>query len=426
MAGFLPVLLAAAVGFRPRAWRDNDVGPLLVVFWAAAIGLAVETGFFLAGLSIVPWGVERYMAYTLGPLLVLVVVAFTRRDLVTMGTLGLAALLSATLLLAPALGNATEERAIGATMRRIHDVAGGMSTPLALWLVALVMCSAILLILRRARDWPVERTAIAASAVVFVALVVQSASAWKISIDVQRTWRSQFPADLAWVDHNSDRPVGVLEGSRNALGFEQYEFFNTKIARFYASSIPVPGRAIKGRVCPWKVANFGYVEFTPGCGSTPSRFFVNDPYVHVTFHNESAVVTDPHAGRLMTVSGRPRARSVVYMPCARKTIRFTRPYGDVVPDDKPEQCQISLIAYVWIDDPGRLLLRIRGGDAEHSMVVGRRRYKIEAEKTGVLELPVQANGVMVQANFDWAERAPNQPEVIGVELKQGARTTSLL
>lgn len=411
-AGFLPVLLAAALATQPRAWRDDAVGPLLIVFWLSALALAVSSGFFLAGLGIVPWGIERYVGYAAPLALLLLVVAFDRRDIVSGRTLGVAGGAALLLLLAPKLHDVSEERAVGATIRRVHDVIGGASSGVSLLIIALLTSATAALLLTRVRS----RAAIGVATLLLVVLLVQSATAWNQTIDLRRTYRSAFASDLAWVDHNSRQPVAVLEAVRNALGFEQYDFFNEKIARYYASQLPPPGRALAGKACKWSVVQGGYAKFDSACGSVPHRFFINDPNAHLTFHGETDVVTDPHAGKLVTVNGRPRLRSLVYMPCDRKAVSFLPPWGDELAADAPHRCNAGLTVYVWDDKPGTLTIEIKGGDERHLAAIGQQQFEVPAGKATTLRAPIAQGGAVVQAAFDWEGRGGGEPEVVGVEL----------
>ena len=411
MSGFLPVLLAAALALQPRAWRDESVGPLLVVFWVSALVLALEGGFFLAGLNLVPWGIERYIAYAVPLAILLAVVAFTRPDLVRARTLAIAAAASLTLLLAPRVQDVSEERAVGATIRRVHDIASGASAGISLFVVALLVCGLAALALRRSAN-----AGVAVAAGLFVVLAAQSATAWQQANHLAGTWRTNFPSDLAWVDSHSREPVAVLELAKNALGFEQYDFFNKRITRYYASQIPPPGRALAGKVCKWQVVKGGFAEFDKACGPAPHRFFINDPLGHVTFDGESDVVTDPHAGRLVTVSGRPRLRSVVYMPCDRKAISFVPPWGDLLRADAPRQCAAGLTAYVWTHAADELVVRVKGGSEPHLAQLGSRQFEVPPGKVTTLSATIPKGGASVQFSFDWDSRGPGVPEVIGVAL----------
>jgi hypothetical protein len=411
MSGFLPVLLAAALALQPRAWRDDAVGPLLSVFWVSALLLALEGGFFLAGLNLVPWGIERYIAYAIPLAILLTLVAFTRPDLVRGRTVGVAAAASLTLLLAPRLQDISEERAVGATIRRVHDIAGGASAGVSLLVVALLVCGLTALTLRRSAN-----AGLAVAAGLFVVLAVQSATAWQQTNHIVSTWRTNFPSDLSWVDSHSREPVAVLELAKNALGYEQYDFFNKRITKYYASQMPPPGRAVAGKVCKWQVVKGGFADFDKTCGSVPHRFFINDPLGHATFYGESDVVTDPHAGRLVTVSGRPRLRSVVYMPCDRKAISFLPPWGDLRRADAPRQCAAGLTAYIWTDDADELVVRVKGGSERHLAQLGSQQFNVPPGKVTTLGAKIPKGGASVQFQFDWDSRGPGVPEVIGVAL----------
>jgi hypothetical protein len=261
-----------------------------------------------------------------------------------------------------------------------------------------------------------SRAAIGVAALMFVVLLVQSATAWNQTIDLRRAYRSAFASDLEWVDHNSRGPVAVLEAARNSLGFEQYDFFNDRIELYYASQLPPPGRALAGKACRWQVVQGGYAKFDPACGRVPHRFFINDPAAHITFHDELEVVTDPHAGRLVTVKGKPRLRSVVYTPCDRKAVSFVPPWGDELAADAPHQCASGLTAYVWNDQPGTVKIRVRGGSERHLAQIGRQQFEVPPGRVTMLEAPVAKGGAQVQAAFDWESRGSGEPEVIGVDL----------
>ena len=45
MSAVLPFIIALAVSLRRRAWDEQQLRPLLVVFWVATVALVVETGF---------------------------------------------------------------------------------------------------------------------------------------------------------------------------------------------------------------------------------------------------------------------------------------------------------------------------------------------------------------------------------------------
>lgn len=422
MSGYFPVLLAFALSLSARAWRDEAVGPLLAVFWPATLLLALESGFFLAGLGIVPWGVDRYVAYTVPVALLLTFVALARPGLVSLPRVALGGVASLLLLLAPSLQDVSEERALGATITRVHDVIGGASSGASLLIAALVACVAVALVLRVTDS----RRALAMGALLLALLATMSVTAWNRTLGIQDAYRTFFPHDLRWVDDHSDRSVAMLAITRNPLGYEQYEFFNEKIARYYSPQVPVPGRGLEGRACKWAVGKDGTVTFDKACGSVPRRFLVNDPTAHVTFYDESDVATDPQGGRLVTVRGAPRVRTLVYMPCEPRRIGFTRPWGDRLPASRPVQCAQDLRAYVWVNSQTTLVVQIKGGIIPHLAQADSKQYQVPEGTQTTLRIPVRAGGDLVDLLFDWAGRGRDEPEVTGVGLDDGGGPSSVL
>lgn len=263
-------------------------------------------------------------------------------------------------------------------------------------------------------------------AILLLVLAAQSASAWNRTLGFQRAYRTLFPHDLMWVDHHSDRQVATLAVTGNQLGYEQVEFFNDKVTHYYAAQLNAPGRPLLGLACNWQIEKGGYIKFGSACGTPPSRFLVNDETGYVTFHAESDVAVDPEGGRLVTVSGRPRVQSIVYMPCPPRRILFTRPWGNHLPAPRFENCLQFLRAYLWTDTAATLLVRIKGGDVPHAAQAGAQQFTVPVGRTTTLKIPVKAGGALEQILFDWANRGGGAPEVVGVSLAQGGRTQPLV
>jgi hypothetical protein len=424
MAGFIPLLFAFSLALQRPAWRHPQVGPLLVVCWVSTLLLALESGLFIAGNTAVAWGIERYMAYAVPLLLVLLVVGLTQYDFPPLRTLAGAVAATFGLLLAPMVGDISEERAVGATTSRVRDLLSSASPRVSLWLVATLMCVlvAVYYVVRKP-----GRSALAGVVIgtLFVVLVAQAATAWQFSIHLQRSWRTAFPRSLTWVDDHSRQPVAVLEVTRNKVGFEQYDFFNDRIAQYYATQRPVPGRGLQGRVCGWQIKAGGVTKFDD-CGPVPQRFFINDPNAHLSFYNEVDEVRDPHAGRLVTVSGPPRVRSLVIMPCARPEISFMPPWGDGVAANAPHSCADALTTYVWGDKPATMLVKVQGGSEPHLVQVGNQRYEIAPERMTTLRLRVPAGGASYQIYLDWSASDAELPSISDVLLEQDGAQRSLL
>jgi hypothetical protein len=317
VAGFLPVLLAAGAAVSPRAWRDDRSGPLLAVFWPAAIATVVLSGFFLAGYPPALSAIGRYVTYAVPIALVLMVVLLRDRSLLTRASYAVAALGALAFVFRPAVQMMGEERATWGLAYRLHQL-GGVGVAVGLTVVSLALVALAALAPRR-------RALMAGAVAVGLVLVVQSQAAWWQMHDTGRAFRSVMADDLEWVDRHATGDVALLAITQNAPQFDDIDFFNRKITQAYAPEEGILGRAIQGKVCSLRFDVDGRLVLGRGCGPTPHRFLINDPSARVTFQHETAAWTEPTIGRLAEVDpAQPtRARSLVVLPCPRRTPGFS-------------------------------------------------------------------------------------------------------
>ncbi len=73
MSAILPFILALAITARRRAWDEQRLRPLLIVFWVTTVVLVVVTGSLTTAFESVDWSIQRYVEYSLPVLYVLVV-----------------------------------------------------------------------------------------------------------------------------------------------------------------------------------------------------------------------------------------------------------------------------------------------------------------------------------------------------------------
>jgi hypothetical protein len=426
MSAFVPVALCVVAACQRAAWRDELAGPLLTVFIPVAACLCLETGFFVAGNPSVSWGIERYVSYAAPLGLVTFAVLLSRPALTGRSRLAVPVALSLALIARPAVHDVSEERAVGATVERVRDIVPGASTGVALGAVALIVCAAVAaaVVLGR-RRWGPAGAALVGVASVLLILSVQSFTAWSWQLQLARDWRTNFPSDLQWVDHHARGDVGVLEVTSNAVGSEQYDFFNTRIARYYAAPGQVRGRRVLGRVCRWHVKGDGSLLFDRGCNPAPRTFFINDPAAKLTFQNAASVVSDPLAGDLVTVNEAPRLLGMVVKPCERPRIRFQPPFAIRTPAAAPAQCVPFLLVETWLKKGGTVVLTFRGGATPHRAAIGQHVYDIPALRQTVVRVPVQAGAVAVQVRLDWNRRSSVDPAFAGAAVKTDAGLVQL-
>jgi hypothetical protein len=434
LGAFAPVLLAAGAVLSGRAWRDDRTGPLLAVFWPAALATALQSGFFLAGYPPAVSGIGRYVTYAVPLALILATVLITHPRLLTRASLLAAGALALTLLARPGVEMMGEERSTWATAYRVHQVLGLGPGP-ALTLVALATLATAVALWHRgtrevgarpARRMDPTRAAFVLGAVVAVVLVVQSQASWWQMGGTGSSFRTTLPADLEWVDHHTSGPVALLGVTQNAPQFDDLDFFNRSITQAYGPKAGLPGRRVEGRVCTFEFTVSGALEVQPGCGPVPHRFLINDPSARVTFRDEVASASHPNVGRVVELApGRvPRARSLVVLPCPRRTPGYHSDRPDITPPTVPIACRGALTGALWLDDPATVQVRYRGGRVPQTVTVGSKTYTIPAGRDSTVGFPAATGYSQFTVQQDWTSSA-GTPRVLSVALA-GAGTTARL
>ncbi|WCB95542.1 hypothetical protein DSM104299_04291 [Baekduia alba] len=415
-AGFAPVLLAAAAACSPAAWRDDDSGPLLAVFWPVALVTVVQSGFFLAGYGGAPWAIGRYITYALPIAFVLATVVITRPALLTRASLVAGALPALALVLRPAIAMIGEERGSWAVAYRVHQVLGLGAGP-ALLLVGLIMAAVVVVALRRAAGGDPMRAAALALGATAVVLLVQSQAAWWQMDKTGDSFRSVMPSDLQWVDHHASGPLALLAITQNAPQFDDIDYFNKQVTQAYVPEQPLLGRGIQGKRCTFKFTLTGALSAQRGCGPLPRRFLINDPSARVRFRDEVASATDRWTGRVVEIAPHApvRARSLAILPCPRRTPGYSAASPDIVPVDSPITCSRELTVALWLDAPGTLAVRYRGGRTPQTVELAGRTFDIAPNTITTVRVAVPKGYTQQRALQSWTSSVAS-PTVAGITL----------
>jgi len=421
LGAFAPVLLAAGALVSPRAWRDDATGPLLAVFWPAALATALQSGFFLAGYPPAVSGIGRYVTYAVPLALILATLLMTRPQLLTRASLAIAGLLALTLLARPGIEMMGEERATWATAYRVHQVLG-LGTGLALTVVALATLAVAAGLWRRGG----ARAALVLAAVLGAVFAVQGQASWWQMDKTGSSFRTTLPADLEWVDHHTGGPVALLGITQNAPQFDDLDFFNRSITQAYGPKAGLAGRRVEGKICTFQFAVSGAVEVQPDCGPVPHRFLINDPSARVTFRDEIRSASHPNVGRLVEVAPAaiPRAQSLVILPCPRRTPDYHSDVPDITPPTVPITCRAALTGALWLDAPATVQVRYRGGRVPQTVTVAGKAYTIPAGRDSTVRFPAATGYSQFTAQHDWTSSA-GTPQVRSVALVRGGTTVPL-
>ena len=424
-AGFVPVLLAAGAATSRTVWRDDRAGPLLAVFWPAALAVVAESGFFLAGFPPALSGIQRYVTYVapLALLLMLVLVA-DRRLLLRPQVLGVAALGALALLARPAIAMIGEERAAWATSFRVHQVLGVAAAP-ALALVALLLLVAVATIVVRSNG--PARALAAATALLLAVLVIQDQAAWHQMTSTAKSFRTVMPGRLDWIDRHADGPVALLALTQNAPQYENLEFFNRRITNVYVPPSGLPGRPVQGRTCSYRFTLQGTLEVGAGCAPMPRWFMLDDPAAAIRFRDERRSAYDPRLGRLVEVApgAAPRAFSVVVLACPRPSPVYSSTSPDIVSADAPRPCNTTASGSIWLDAPATVALRYRGGTDPHAVTVAGRAHPIAPGADVTVRFAAPKGYSQYTLQQDWASTGGAPRLVAGWVEQAGGRTPIL-
>ena len=425
VSGVLAPLVATAAALLPSSWRDARLRPLVTVFAATALGFALQSGVYLAGYPAASWGIERYVVYAAPLTLVVATVVLATPGVRRGRILGIAGALALLLLFTPAIRAAGEERALRGTVDLLGGVFDARDSVLftAVALLAVGLAAAVSLRLRGRAP----ALALALGAIAACLLLVQAGQGWDGRHRGAENSRSQLPADLQWVDHNSRGPVALLAVSQVSFQFADLEFFSDSIERVYVPSrFPLGGRAPLGRRCGWEADGAtGRVVADPACGPMPRTLLIGDPATRVRFYGEQREVRDRWAGRLVELSGEPRIRSVLQLPCGPRVSALFLATNKLRPASEDDNCDPALRSTVWLDAPGRIELRFRGGDAPHAVASQQRRWVLQPARETTISIPAPAGPSGVALNLDWNTRDGN-PELVGADIVQGSARTSML
>ena len=430
VAGVAPVLLLLAVSCGRPGWRDQQLGPLLCVFWVAAAALIVQVAWYMAG-GHRTWHIERYVAYVVPLALTILVVAAVRvrPDWRVLGVVsGVTALV---LLLAAPIRNVSEEEGVFGLFRPLHAVVGG-SAGIALALVALLSGGiASALIAKRPAHLPAT-LALSFAALTGAIFVLQDAAAWSWRISAVSDVREDLPKDLRWLDHAARGPVARIVVADNPASSAWTDFFNKRLTQVY---VPAPalgalnGPVIHGRTCSWNAAGNGALTFASGCGPLPTFFLLDDEVAKLTLAGQRLVRSEASGARLVELPAgtSPKLLSLINLPCGPVQHRIV-----IGTDHVPRKagrtaiCTPSMSGTLWLGQPGRLELQFLGGTSDQQIVAAGKTTLLPAGQPTVVRIAAPRGPTAFEFQLSWTGAGPVNPRLDRFDLVQGTTRTDLM
>jgi hypothetical protein len=432
LSAMLPVVIVAAASARADVWRDARLGPLLAVTWSAVLLFLLESAWIVAWAvenEDISWHIQRYIEYPLPLLLVAMTVAVSTRKARPREIAIAGAIVTAVLLLAtPDLGLAQEERGLFGVFKRLDALLGTSAA------VSLALVSALLTAIAAGAPVALRRSSAALGVItgaLLVTFAVQSQAAWDWQTMTSRGL-GDAPRVRSWVDDAANGPVARFLAVSNTPRAVMTELFNHEVDRAYVPETPLLGPPIVGRQCTWKANAAGVVAWGAGCGGTPRRVLLDDMYARIHFHDQQVLAAEPRIGRLVQLNAappsQPRLKAIFRVPCspAFASTQLGKKGGLNPPKGS---CTPAMGGAFWLDEPGTLVLRFRGGDRPLRVAFGG-GARVEVIKPGVvntLRFPAPRGASSFEAQLEWNQSGPGFPELIGAEIadRDGDKTNLL-
>ena len=227
-------------------------------------------------------------------------------------------------------------------------------------LVALLLVAVALAATHFLRDRPVAALSVI-SAAMLVVFLVQAQVLWPWQKETTQRFRAGYPSSMSWIDDKDVGDVGRMIVIDNPTRAEMTQFFNRDIDRVYTPADgQFFGRRISGRQCGWSVNTAGAVDWGAGCGAAPKHLLLDNDYRKLTFAGQRVLAQHAGVGRLVELGANPRLKAVMGVPC-QPVVPETEKGGHGREKPADPACFDQIAGAFWLDAPGHLVLRFRGG-----------------------------------------------------------------
>jgi hypothetical protein len=403
VAGVIPVIALFGMAVDKRNWRDERVGPLLALTFAAIVVLFPLLGRFEAWATFgAP--VERYSMYLM-PLLGTALVVAPRRLRVRTAVIG-AALTLAALFVVPHTFNIIEQPALFGTQRRIALLGSFFfhHLKISLFLLSLPLAAAGVFALTRSR----HRTLALGLAfgLTAVVMIIQSSGYQNRLISDERLARPQLsPAHFDWVDRAGKGPVGLLaigKGEPLHQNVDLYtDFFNKRIDNLYTT---VPSDAPSCKIGLVKGGTFK--QQGGSCAPWPNDLVLLDSPVHVTLVGEKIIAATPNNGWLI-----------------RKPPGVPKIFGLVTPPCSAAGCTGALRIGAYLKHPGQVHVVFAANPNAHQIQVGQQTETLPANQPATINFNLPAGDDAITLPVNWT--TVDGPDLVAVTVDSGGSTTRL-
>jgi hypothetical protein len=249
----------------------------------------------------------------------------------------------------------------------------------------------------------------------FVALVASQAQTWHYARTFSTQAFDQFPKPANFIDKNTDQPVGmIITSTDDPLAYFTTEFWNNQVVRAFATdNAPIKSPIIYSPKCEFDWSKSGEILGT-GCDLVPSAWYLRSDNVVMHLKNETERVHPSDAWPTLTLRvGEAPARILSLLD--GRAVRTGVVNG-------------QLNVRTFLDKPGQLRLRMRGGDTTKIVREDKGGSAVVEPKTSeTLTIDVPADENLSSFTVKSPSGIQDSVVVTGIDVREpGGRWISLL
>lgn len=411
LAAIVPTIATFALFGRAENRRDPMIGALIALALVATVALVLQVGWFSAT-NQYDWRArhifyERYMFYLAPIYFVAFLVAFKRVSWPAALVSGAVATVIVSgfqtdAVLIPFSYDSFGLSLVGRHMELHPESVAQIGRTLAritLLLGALYVISTLPnQIVQRVFYWGLV-------VFTFVALVASQGQSWHYARMYSAQAFSQFPGPANFIDKNTDQPVGmIITSTDDPLSYFTTEFWNSNVTRVFASDVaPISTPVMYSPRCEFDWSETGKILGT-GCDVVPSAWYLRSDSVVMHLKGETKRVhPSPSWPTLTLMVGRPPAR-ILSLVDGRQV--------------RTGMSQGGMNLRTFLDRPGELRFRIRGGQASTVATIGQFSKMVPAGKVRTLVVPLAADEQFTSLSIRTPGGVPAPVEITHVEARE--------
>jgi hypothetical protein len=154
---------------------------------------------------------------------------------------------------------------------------------------------------------------------------------------------------------------------------------------------------------------------------------LDNDYRKLTFTGQRVLAQHAGVGRLVELGANPRLKAVMGVPC-QPVIPETEKGGHGREKPADPACFDQIAGAFWLDAPGRLVLRFRGGSKPQKVAFadGSRVVTIKPGTDTTLRVPIAQGSTQFGAQLDWQKAGPGFPALTSAQLVEDDGTSTEL